>query len=127
MSKTKIDSKLRIWASEVRKINGDPEKAKKFIQKYYYTSRDEFKALFKPTLTEPIVSIHGVIEYFMYFTSANKINHIEWNTVKEEESSKSFMGTYTFFTEAGFVTAHYSFVFNSDDKIVLHHSSLPLD
>lgn len=123
MSIINLHQTLKDWGERVSKIEGDRAKAESFVKDLYNVVGDSFDVLFKPTLTDPVFSFNGAVTYFMYFTRVNKIRHVEWNSLKELNST-DFMGTYTFFTEEGFITANYSFVLNpTNSKIILHHSS----
>ena len=109
-------------------------KTKEFLESVYaFESHDVF---FKPTLASKPDFAHTLelaMDYFcgtMGFATRNHWIDVKFDVSKLKQIGPHHihMGTYFFYRSNGeSVKAHYSFMYNSKGKIILHHSSLPCD
>jgi len=129
-----LPNRLKEWGEELIMLS-EGKSTKDFVESFYVFKEKDSKninSIFKPTLTNFIESKAGAEAYFNVFARPGEahIFHVEWNNIRTiEDENTAFIfaaGSYTFFTQAGITTAEYSFVVRKiDNRIVLHHSSLP--
>lgn len=140
-----INEAQKAWGDGIVSIGKEELAIETFVKDLYYFEGEEFKTLFKPTLTSFITSKERVIEYFEGFARNPRIKKVWFNNweilpidknLDPTKQSVIVNGVYNFLTRDNVITAEYSFVyrfdFNSDNKsaskhtILLQHSSLPM-